>query len=254
VICAGIWAYCAQINIAVHARGVVRPEVEAVQVRSETAGRIVAIGIREGSLVRTGDVLLQLDDHDLRDRERSLLEQIHETERHLAWTVERSSDRSLLAATYRELEQCRLDATRRSIVSPVAGRVVNLANLRIGEEVNTGAPVAWIGKTQQALIIEAWLPTADRLLVAPKQLVRIQLDSVSGAGHGAFDGSVESVAPDAVFNPSGIGAYRVVVRPASSVHQLIAGMTLRVHFITGQERLLFVLFHRVEREFNNDGG
>jgi len=344
LIAATLWAYSTRIDVAVRARGIVRPEGDALQIVNEVSGRVVQVAIQEGRLVRTGDVLLQLDDRDLRLRERSLLQQIHQTEERLAdlehrldasaeldetaaeidhaeedaavrsillnfdnardryqrterlfdaglasrqsleearlvldraeaerdrpstvdlkraqarnrfsdMAAERIPLRAVLSGAYHDLEQCRLDITRRAITSPIGGRITSMPSLKVGELLNAGSPVASISPAEQAPVVEAWLPTPDRLFVRAGQAVRLQLELVPNTIHQTFDGTVASIAPDAVFNPSGIGGYRVIIRPAPVRFDLELGMTLQVRFVTREERLLLLLFQKIQREFEDD--
>jgi multidrug resistance efflux pump len=338
------WAYSTRVDVAVHARGVVRPDGETVKLSSEVSGRILQVRVHEGDDVRVGDLLLQFDDRELRLRERALLQQIHQTEERLqdleyrlesaahadetaaevdtaeeAATVrslllnldaardryrrseqlfdeglisrqsldearlaldraeserdrpsllelkrvqgqnrlndlgaERIPLRSTVEAAYHDLEQCRIEITRRSIVSPVEGRITAMPKFKPGEFLSTGSLVASIAPATQSPAVEAWVPSADRTFVKTGQAVRMQVESVANLGHQAFDGTVASIAPDAVFNQSGAGAYQVLVRPAPSSTDLQLGMALQVHFITRQERLLWLLVQRLRREFEDD--
>jgi multidrug resistance efflux pump len=341
---AALWAYSTRVDVAVHARGVVRPDGETVKLSSEAAGRILQVGVHEGDDVRSGDLLLQLDDRELRLRERALLQQIHQTEERLEdleyrleavaqadetaaevdsadetatvrsillnldaareryrrseqlfdeglisrqsldearWALDRAESerdrpsmlelkrvqarnrlndlgaeriplRSAVEAAYHDLEQCRIEITRRSIVSPVEGRITSMPKFKPGEFLNAGSIVASIAPTTQSPVVEAWVPSADRPFVKTGQAVRMQIESVASVVHQAFDGTVASIAPDAVFNQSGIGAYQVLVHPAPLSTNMQLGMALQVHFITRQERLLWLLVQRLRREFEDD--
>src|SRR5262249_50485179 len=135
----------------------------------------------------------------------------------------------------------------------VDGMVTSQPKVKTGESLSAGAPVASIVPIGQPLVVEAWLATPDRAFVKKGLPVRMQADS-GASRQQALDGEVESIAPDAVFNSNGTGAYRVVIRPAPRSSTLQLGMTLQVHFITHQERLLSLLFQRVQWELEDDSG
>jgi multidrug resistance efflux pump len=166
--------------------------------------------------------------------------------------AERIPLQSALTAAYHDLEQCRIEITRRSVTTPVSGVVTSLPKLKPGEFLNVGASVASIVPDGQPSVVEAWLATSDRTFVEPGQPVRMQVESIASVVPNTFDGKVASIAPDAVFNSSGAGAYRVLIRPAPAQSRLELGMTLQVHFITRQERLLMLLFQRVRWKLNDD--
>src|SRR5262245_26255532 len=81
---ATFWSYWTQIDIAVRARGIVRPSREVVRIVSEVSGKIVRPPPSESSRVRRGDVLLALDPASLTVRLRSIRSQIHYSELRLA--------------------------------------------------------------------------------------------------------------------------------------------------------------------------
>jgi len=340
---ATLWAYWTRIDVVVRARGVVRPEGDAVQIVAETAGRVLSVNVHEGQTVRKGDILVQFDDRDLRLKERSLLDQIHLTEQRLAeldrrlaemaavdefsievenasedasvgalladlenarrryeraeqlftrglasqqsleearlaldraeaelsrpstvelkraqaanrWNETASQRKPLeasLAAAYHDLEQCRLDMARRTVTSPVDGRVSSLATLNVGEFLSAASPVAAIAPAGRGPVVEVWLPTADRAFVYVGQPVRMQLETAPTSVYKPVDGVVASIGADAVFNEEGSGGYRVIVIPAPVAPDLELGMTLQALFISRQERLLWLLFQKIRLEFES---
>ena len=343
VIAAAAWAYRTPMDISVQARGIVRPEGDPVRVVSEAGGRIRAVHVTEGSRVRLGDPLVQLDTRDLELKKRALETRIHFTEirladlqrqlddataieaqsgsveafdrdtaqRHARSALEnaqlrftrtqllldqglvarqvyddartalaqaeaeesRLSGKSLelkraqaeahirdliagstplrsdLAVLYHELEQCRMDMDRLTITSPLDGQITSLASLHAGEILSPAAAIAAIAPESGSLIVESWLPTPDRAFVVPGQSVRLQADTFLPDQYSAIDGTVLSISPDARFNESLAGAFRVSIAPAPDSPELHMGMTFAVHFITRQERLLWLLFHKIKRSF-----
>src|SRR5262245_5703025 len=83
-IVAGAWAYLTPVDIAVRARGLVRPQGDPIRIVTEVAGRIHRIHVHEGGEVRRGDPLIQFDTRDLDLQKRSLELRIHFTEIRLA--------------------------------------------------------------------------------------------------------------------------------------------------------------------------
>ena len=107
----------------------------SIPVVAETGGNIRSIHVVEGSAVRTGDVLVQLDTTIFSSAIKSLIRRIHFRE------LEHRSDLSRL---YRELEKARIDLGRRTIVSPADGHIIASASLHPGEMLSAGAAVALI--------------------------------------------------------------------------------------------------------------
>ena len=331
-----LWAYLTTIDVSVRARGIVRPEGDPVRVISGVAGRIETIYVEEGSAVRQGDPLIQLDPAGILLKKKAIETRVHFTELRLedlqqqldeASAIEEQSatvdalDRSAaevaahagvenarlrytrsgllleegliarqaydearmalaqaeadesrlssksidlkraqgearlsdlisaatpyraeLAGLYHELEQCRSELDRLTITSPAGGQITSLASVHVGENLSAGAAIASLVPTSQAFVIQSWLPTSDRAFVNPGQLVRLQTDEYE-----TFNGSVISISPDAQFNDSLSGAYRVTISPADDAPELQLGMTFQVHYITRQERLLWLLFEKIRR-------
>jgi len=344
VLAATGWAYVTPIDISVHARGIVRPKGDPVRIISEVSGRIRHLYTKEGSSVREGDVLLQLDTRDLLLKQRTLESRIHYTELRLADLQRQVTDataiegqsasidvleretarrnaraglenarlrlartdslleqgliarqvyddarlaleqaeaeesrlsakstelkraqgeahlrdliagatplRAELAALYNELAQTRLEINRFSLTSPVDGQVTSFASLHTGEILSAGTTIAAIVRDSQSVLIESWLPAAERPFVKLDQRVRLQTESFPPDQYNASDGAVLSISPDARFNESLTSAFRVLITPDPFNPELHLGMTFEVHFITRQERLLWLLFQRIRRNFD----
>lgn len=103
-----------------------------VDVTSETAGRVEAVYVEEGSCVRTGDILIQFDTEDTLLRRSGIITRIDLAEL-------RGADATGL---YRELERLNRDLARMTITAPADGRVVWLAKVRAGESVGVGELLA----------------------------------------------------------------------------------------------------------------
>ena len=152
--------------------------------------------------------------------------------------------RAELAALYPDLEQTQLDLDRRTITSPTGGQITSLASLHPNEILSPGTPIAAIVPATHSLVVESWLPTSDRANIAPGQLVRLRSDDDT------FDGAILSISPDARFNESLSGTYRVLITPADEIPGLRLGLTLDVRFIIRQQRLLYLLFDKLRLQFN----
>ena len=157
--------------------------------------------------------------------------------------------RSELATVYHDLDQTGIDLGRLTITSPAGGQITSLVPLHYGEILAAGAAIAALVPSAKSEVIETALPTADRIHVHTGQLVRLQSDSALPNHDDAFDGRVLSISADARFNESLMGAYRVVITPGADAPDLHLGMTFQVHFVTREERLLWVLFDKLRGGF-----
>ncbi|HYR87335.1 MAG TPA: HlyD family secretion protein [Terriglobia bacterium] len=343
VLAAAAWAYFTPIDISVRASGIVRPEGDPIRIVSEVGGRIRHVHVREGSEVRQGDPLIQLDARDLTLRERSLETRIHLTElrvhdlkrqvddttaieeqstsldaldrdaahrnvqaalesarlryarsdlllrdgliarqlhdeARLALTQAEADEsrlstnstelkraqaeahirdlaagetplRAELAVLYHDLEQTRLELDRLTITSPADGQITSLASLHTAEIISQGTAIANVVPRSRPAVVESWLPAADRAFVRAGQSVRLQTDAFPPDQYNAVNGTVLSISPDARFNESLNGAFRVLIVPAPDSPELHLGMTFQVLFITRTERALGLLFQKIKRNF-----
>lgn len=158
--------------------------------------------------------------------------------------------RADLASLYDQLEQYQLELDRLTTTSPVDGQITSLNAIHVGETIAPGTAIAALVPRAEPLVIETWLSASDRALVNEGQKVRLRTDAFPPTEYNAFDGVVASISPDARFSESMAGLFRVLVRPGPYSPEPQLGVTLQVHFITRQERLLWLLFHKIRKEFS----
>jgi len=151
--------------------------------------------------------------------------------------IEVDSLRAEVTNLYQQLEQNQLEMARRTITSPLDGRITSFASLHAGEVLTAGLAIATLIPEPHPLIIESWIPAHDRHWVREGQLVRVRRDDL------AFDAYVQSIGADVRITES-MAAYRIVLTPAPFSPDLTLGSTFELHFITYKERLLWVMSHR----------
>ena len=130
----------------------------------------------------------------------------------------------------------------RSIRSPVTGQVTLLPTLHSGEYIGAGTLIAAIAPVPVRPIVEALVPNANAVDVRVGQPARLRIDESA-----TLDGIVFSVGPDARFTESSGGAFRVLI--ATDTLDLRLGLAMEVRLITREERVLNLLFNRIERAF-----
>ena len=157
--------------------------------------------------------------------------------------------RAEAAALYHELEQTRLDMNRLTVMAPNDGQLTSFAALHTEEILSPGATLGSVVSGSNALVIECWLPTPDRLYINVGNSVRLRSESFTHDEYDAFDGTISYISPDARFNDALNGAYRVLITPGPSSPELKLGMTFEVNFITRQDRLLLLLFEKIQSGF-----
>ena len=140
------------------------------------------------------------------------------------------------------LEQTELEMEYHFIRSPASGQVTLLPPIHPGEQITANALVAAVAQAPVRPIVEALVSNRSSQDIQPGQPARIRLDESN-----TVDGLVFSVSPDARFTESANGAYRVLIAPDTV--DLRLGLAVDVRLITRQERVLTLLFNRIERAF-----
>ena len=145
-----------------------------------------------------------------------------------------------LRSRHTQVEQ---EGERRLIRSPSTGQITLLPTVHPGEHTAAGTLIATLAPTPVRPIVEALVGNANATDVEPGQAARLRLDESE-----TIDGVVFAVSPDARFTESSNGAYRVLIAPDTL--DLRLGLAVDVRLITRQERVLTLLFNRIERAFD----
>src|SRR5262245_38445627 len=113
-IVAAAWAYFTPVDIAVRARGIVRPHGNPVRIVSEVGGRIHRIHVHEGWNVGRGDPLVQFDTRDLDLQKRSLEVRIHFMEIRLADLQRQLVDTAAIAEQSASIDELDRDTAKKT--------------------------------------------------------------------------------------------------------------------------------------------
>lgn len=217
---------------AVYATGAVEPTFWA-KVASTQVGRILEVPAKEGDKVKTGDVLMRLDDREAKAR----LAELEAKERFLAADVERMArlaqrdfasqqawQRTVSehAASVAATAQARQRIADLTLVAPLDGQVLRLDG-NVGEVVRSGDVVVWIGQ-REPMRIEAEVDEEDIPKVQRGQKVLVKADAWPDK---AFLAHVTSVTPkgDPVSKNYRV---RITLEPGQPLH---IGMTTEVNII-----------------------
>src|SRR5438093_6326207 len=114
VVAAAVWSYLTPIDISVRARGVVRSNGDPVRVISEVSGRIRHVFIKEGSTVREGDLLVQLNTRDLALKQKTVEGRIHYAEIRLADLERQVSEAAAIDEQSASIDVLEREAARRN--------------------------------------------------------------------------------------------------------------------------------------------
>ncbi len=240
-------AYHTMVNISVVARGVVRPDEDAIKIVTEVTARITEVTVKEGDVVREGDVLVQFDTRDLDLKRRMLESRIQITQERLGRRKERGLEAGSLMSdltTLREqLQASDIELERYTIASPTAGVIGSIGSFHPGESVTEKTVIGAVVPHGQRLIVETWVPADERRTIESAHVLVAEQNRY-GRTH-SIDGDITSISPYAQAKGS-MMAYRVLIRPLGS-YLLQDGVTVEVHFVEGTQRLLWTLFRRARK-------
>jgi membrane fusion protein (multidrug efflux system) len=200
---------------------------QSVMVRPEVAGRIRSLGFKDGSAVRRGQVLVQLDDTLQRaevkqaqaqlsivqanyKRNQELVAQNFVAQR----VLEESAANLEVAQAQLALVNARL--SRMAILAPFAG-TVGIRNVNIGDYVKDGADLVNLEDTS-SMYVDFRLPERFQGKLKPQQTVELALDAFPGR---AFQARIEALDPLLDVNGRSVGVRAVL--PNNAGESVLSG-------------------------------
>ena len=210
---------------------------ESVTIAAEIAGRISRIGFSEGEPVKTGDVLVELDDTVLKaelDKVRSDLS-LARANRERALTLanqgagtQRARDETEAAFQAQlanfALAEARLQKS--TLTAPFAG-VVGLRNVSVGAYVTPGQKIVDLADTK-TLKVDFRIPEINATQVRVGNTILVTADAVPGA---TFEGNIYAIDPIVDVNGR---ALRLRARVANPEGRLLPGFFARVRIVVDQ--------------------
>lgn len=205
-----------------------------VELRAETAGRVVAIGAARGAQVGAGAVLLQLEDGDrsarlaqaratLRQRELEYDGQLKLKPQGYISDAKLAESAALLETARTELRRAQLDSARATLRAPFAGALQDRV-VEVGDYVSPGTVVATFVENRR-LVVAASLSESQITGVKPG----LEGKAVLGTGQSA-QGRVRYVAPVA---DAKTRTFAVELEIANPRGELPAGVTAEISLPTG---------------------
>ena len=175
--------------------------IQNTMVRPEVAGRVVALGFSDGSQVRGGQMLVQLDDTlqlaeiQQSQAKLSIAQANHRRNQELVaqnFIAQRALDESQASL---QVAQAQLALTcarwqRMRILAPYSG-TVGIRMVNIGDYVKDGADLVNL-EDFSALYVDFRLPERYQDKVNLRQTVEVQVDAISGRN---FQARIEAIDP-----------------------------------------------------------
>lgn len=213
--------------------GTLRPN-EAVTMVSEIAGRVERIGFEEGSPVKAGEVLIELDASILRAElakarsDLTLARANHERATALATrglATQRALDEARAALQAAEagvaLSQARLQ--KATLKAPLSG-VVGLRSVSVGAYVTPGERIVELADIDP-IKVDFRVPELSLSALRPGQPIRVTVDALPGK---SFDGEIDAIDP--IVDVSG-RAIRLRARIPNARGELSPGLFARVQIV-----------------------
>jgi membrane fusion protein (multidrug efflux system) len=174
---------------------------QSVMLRPEVAGRVKALGFRDGARVRRGQLLVQLDDTLQRAEVRQAQAQVSIAQATLkrnqelvaeSFVAQRVLDESAANVQVVEAQLALASArlSRMAIVAPFDG-TVGIRNVSLGDYVKDGADLVNL-EDISSLYVDFRLPERYQGKLRPQQLVVLALDALPGRN---FEARVEAIDP-----------------------------------------------------------
>jgi HlyD family secretion protein len=247
------------IVVDVEATGVVEP-INVVEVKSKASGQIVRMPVETGSLVRPGDLLVQLDTRDVknqydqaladvraaqakldvsraqRKRTDDLFQQgVVTAQEHEAATLDYANAEAQVVRGRTNLDLARQRLDDATVRAPVAGTVIE-KDVSLGQVISSATATVGGGTTLLKMAdlnqvrVRALVNETDIGLVAPGQTARVTVDAYPNH---PFTGVVEKIEPQAVVQQS-VTMFPVLVSIQNREGLLKPGMNGEVAILVQQ--------------------
>lgn len=180
--------------------GVVEP-LRTVAVNSQLAGQILSVNVEEGSVVRAGDALAELDGREIRSQlaaaeaSYQVAEAAYERarqlrDRQIITLPEYEQQRTAHAAAKATLDQLRTRVGYTNVTSPVAG-VVTEKRVEAGDAVGTQTRLFSVAEVS-TLVVRVGVSELDVVELGQGDAVQVDLDAFPGR---AVSGRIRRIFP-----------------------------------------------------------
>ena len=243
-----------ELVFSVTTAGTVTPQ-RRVTVSAEVGARVLSNAVGEGSAVRAGDLLVRLDDREIRLQIQEASSSVSREQVDLANSdferkerlfadgavtrsaLDQAKNQYLsLDAAYRaaqaRIAQLRERAAKTRVNSPLTGVVAKLL-VEPGEFVGPGSPLAVIEDMEEVLVVVE-VPDRDVVRLRPLQVVEATTDAYPGR---VFQGVIERVG--SVANPV-TRSFEVEARIGNPKGELRSGMIATIRILLDKRRCLVV--------------
>ncbi|HQT82151.1 MAG: hypothetical protein B7Z60_09180 [Ferrovum sp. 37-45-19] len=213
-----IWSIFARLDVVAKATGKIVPSDSVQIIQHQDGGRIKKIFVDEGSRVKKGDLLIQIDDTEAKSDLQSLMAKSNKLKSEVDYLTELAKIRSDLAkqklvpktssldaekslaqtegdyeSTVFEINKLKDRLSRTEITSPANGIVQDLKYRTIGGIIPPGATVMNVVPSNDEIRAELHVSTNDIGHIKVGQNVRLKLDTYDFMRYGVINGKISIV-------------------------------------------------------------
>lgn len=251
-----VWTTVVQIDTVTMAQGRVVQGGDSRVLHPHEAGVITAIHVREGQVVKSGEVLIELDlTSKLTEAEpqsHALLSDAQQTTQTKPSALEADA-----ASVAQGMTKAGQNAGAQRVLSPIDGVVQQLAVQTVGMVVTPAQPVLTVVPLNRSLEVEARLESRDVGIVHKGQLVEVKVVTVQPVRHGTITGRVmrepDKSTPNThvgLVSSIRVGLDHSTTRVGGTEVKLVPGMAVAVEIKTGQRRMIECLLEPVHQLMN----
>jgi RND family efflux transporter MFP subunit len=222
---------------------------EEVELAAQAGGRVQRLLVRSGDAVRAGQLLLVLDQTQLRAEVASLQAQAERdrlndrrydqlVRQGAASAIQRDAYRAAAVSSRESLRARQADLAYKDLRAPIAGMVGDLT-VKPGDVVQAGTPIGRLIRNQR-LLARIDVPTNRAKQLNLGQTVEL----LDAAGRPLVRGRIESLDPGVSPSSQTLLARAAIGNPGA----LRNGQRLRTRVLLGEERRLAVPFGAVTRQ------
>lgn len=245
-----------KIDTVTMAQGRVVQSGDSRVLHPHEVGIITAIHVHEGQVVKSGEVLIELD------LTRKLMEA--EPQSHALVSAAQQTTQtkpSALAADAASVAQVMTKAEQNAgaqrVLSPIDGVVQQLAVQTVGMVVTPAQPVLTVAPLNRSLEVEARIESRDVGIVHKGQLVAITLATIQPVYQETIPGYVTRGPDKSTSNTHAglvssirVGLDHSMTRVGSAEVKLVPGMAVAIEIKTGQRRMIEYLLEPVHQLMN----
>jgi len=251
-----LWASLGHIDIVAVAPGKIIPSGHSKVIQPLDSGVIRAIHVRDGQVVKKGDLLIELDPTVTGAEQTLLLNELRSAQvkaraykqlvdENFISQMEYLAAETKAASLAQEVVKARQRHALQRLTAPLDGEVQQLAVHTVGGVVTPAQQLLVVVPYEHQLEVEAMVENKDIGFVKRGQPVEVKVETFPFTRYGLIGGRIVSISNDAVqlekgglVYPARIALARSVIQVEGQPVKLAPGMAVTAEIKTGTRRLI----------------